>query len=329
VKFFFNIGITGVGSLIGQAIIKSIKKSKYLNSTLVGFEYFENTIGSYWVDRTYLLPDILKYDNLYEDWQAKIFEVAKNENLNIIFIGVDFELPLFDELKDRLLKELDCTVIISDKNTIDIADDKYLTYCFLKKNNLFYPKTFLPNEALTAIDNKDIDFPMIIKPRKGFRSRNVFIVRNLDELSQKLQSIPEPIIQELVGDEQSEYTCGVLALGDNKKTIALRRKLLDGNTSIAVFKYDFPDIIDEYLLSIADKLNIFGVCNFQLRIGGDGLPKVFEINARHSGTTYMRSLFGFNEVELIIDYVLNGQELDFNLKEGTVKRYFEEFFISD
>jgi carbamoyl-phosphate synthase large subunit len=58
-----------------------------------------------------------------------------------------------------------------------------------------------------------------------------------------------------------------------------------------------------------------------------GVPKIFEINARHSGTTYIRSLYGFNEVEYILEFILNKKELDFDMKEGKVQRYFDEFFV--
>ena len=58
-----------------------------------------------------------------------------------------------------------------------------------------------------------------------------------------------------------------------------------------------------------------------------GLPKIFEINARHSGTTYIRSLYGFNEVEYILELMLNDKEIDFEVKEGKVQRYFDEFFV--
>ena len=55
----YTIGITGTGSLIGQAVIKSIKKSSFKNEKLIGMDYFPNTIGSYWVDKNYVLLDIL------------------------------------------------------------------------------------------------------------------------------------------------------------------------------------------------------------------------------------------------------------------------------
>jgi carbamoyl-phosphate synthase large subunit len=154
------------------------------------------------------------------------------------------------------------------------------------------------------------------------------VVRNAGELNEKLTKIKDPILQELVGDASEEYTCGVIFFDHQvREMIALKRELRDGNTYSACHSRSFPRSMYDYIHEIATKLEPYGACNFQLRIDGNGIPKLFEINARHSGTTYMRSLFGFREVEYVIGYVL-GQEIPrFELREGLVKRYFEEMFI--
>lgn len=324
-----TIGITGTGSLIGQAIIKSIKQSSFKDSKLVGMDYFGDTIGSYWTDKNYILPDILDERMTEEVWFETVLSIITENNINILFIGVDFELYLFAKYKDTIEKRTSCRVVVSSKESIQIADDKYLTYKFLKENGLYYPVTFLGSEINQAIESGMIDFPMIVKPRNGYRSIDVFMVKDAEELHDKIQKISNPVIQECVGTKDTEYTCGVIAINDVKKSIVLRRDLKDGNTSSAYYQKDFPEIITKYILDVADKLNIFGVCNFQLRLDKDGIPKIFEINSRHSGTTYMRTLFGFNEIEFILEYILNKKVIDFHLKEGTVKRYYEEFLIQN
>ena len=58
--------------------------------------------------------------------------------------------------------------------------------------------------------------------------------------------------------------------------------------------------------------------------------KIFEINARHSGTTYFRMLFGYNEIDLILNYYFPLSNLKrANLREGTAIRYYEEAFINN
>lgn len=324
------IGITGTGSLVGQAIIKSIKKSAFKNEKLIGMDYFENTIGSYWTDKNYILPDILDKNITQTDWLESVITIIKNEKLEVLFIGVDFELHLFAKYKEMIEDKTFCFIVVSPDETVSIADDKYLTYEFLKKNNLHYPATFLYDNIDEAINNNEIDFPMIIKPRNGYRSIDVFLVKNNEELEDKIKIVSNPVIQECIGTSETEYTCGVISFdNDVKESIVLRRDLKDGNTSTTYLRHDYPEVIKEYIEETSRKLGQFGVCNFQLRVDKNGVPKIFEINARHSGTTYIRSLYGFNEVEYTLEYLLNKREITFDITEGTVKRYFEEFLVKE
>ena len=143
-----------------------------------------------------------------------------------------------------------------------------------------------------------------------------------------INDVENPIIQECIGNDVDEFTCGTIYLNNEiKEIIVLRRSLKEGNTFISNYRNDFPEIITTYIKAVTECLKPFGACNFQLRLDKNGLPKIFEINSRHSGTTYIRSLFGFKEIEYILNYLLFHKETKFKLKEGTVVRYFDEFFV--
>lgn len=320
-----NIGVTGIGSLIGQALIKSINRSNLKNKiNVIGFDYFHETVGSFWIDDEYIMPDILKPEVTTKEWLEFIVKVIIDKNIKLIFIGVDFELPIFANHKDYIEKKTGTIVMVSSSKIIDIANDKYKTYEFLKNNNFFYPESYLPNK----LNYDNLHYPLIVKPRKGARSRNVFKVNNKSELLKAIAHIDNPIIQEYIGKDFEEFTCGTIYLENElKKIIVLRRSLKDGHTYISNYKNDYPQIITKYLSEIAECLKPFGACNFQLRLDRKGIPKIFEINARHSGTTYIRSLFGYKEIEYIINFLLFNKEVEFELTEGTVIRHYEEFFI--
>ena len=76
-------------------------------------------------------------------------------------------------------------------------------------------------------------------------------------------------------------------------------------------------------MEVANALRPFGPCNFQLRLKG-GEPWIFEINARCSGTTYARTLAGFNEPRMVADHVLAGTAPAYEIREITVLRYWNE-----
>ncbi|MES2808653.1 MAG: ATP-grasp domain-containing protein, partial [Bacteroidota bacterium] len=255
------------------------------------------------------------------DWVKAIEDVIISQGLKVLFVGVDFELPVFAKYKQQIENKTGCIVIVSNEDVISIGNDKYLTYLFLKNNGLNYPQTYLPAEC----NFSKLIFPLIVKPRVGARSVGVYKVRSMDELNAALQKVNGPIIQELVGDDSTEYTCGIISVnGKLQRSIALNRSLKDGNTFISEFKEEYPEAIYNYISSIAEKLGAFGACNLQLRLDENGVPKLFEINPRHSGTTYIRSLFGYNEVIFILKFLIENKEIEFNLKPGKVIRHFEE-----
>ena len=321
----YKIGVTGVGSLIGQGIIKSIIRSQYSkNYCIIGFDYFKDTVGSFWCHKNYILPDILK-EELVEKWLQTIIQIINDEKIQIMFIGIDFELPLFAKYKAHIEIQTSCKVIVNNSSVIEIGNDKYKTYEFLKNSGLTYPETFLPNDC----DFDKLIYPVIIKPRVGARSIGVSKVNSASELNKALAEAKDPIIQEYIGDDSTEYTCGVIKLNEHKeKIIVLNRTLRQGNTFLSEYKKDFPIVIYDYLHEITNKLQPYGATNYQLRLDRNEIPKLFEINPRHSGTTYMRTLFGYNEVIYILKNILEGIDLEFDLKEGKAMRFYDEVLIN-
>jgi carbamoyl-phosphate synthase large subunit len=321
-----NIGVTGTGSLIGQSIIKSITRSHRISDkiNIIGFDYFKETVGSFWCNRNYILPDILDKQVSEIQYIEFLISIIKENRIRILFVGVDFELYIFSEYKDYIFSKTECVVMVSDKDVIEIADDKYKTFEFLVRNNLPAPESWVIE---TLPDN--LNYPLIVKPRKGARSVGVQLVKNEFELNTAINHTHNPIIQEYIGTEETEFTCGIIYFENQlKHSIALNRSLKGGNTYISNYSKNTNFLVYEYISKISSALKPFGSCNFQLRISGDGTPKLFEINARHSGTTYIRSLFGYMEVEYICEYILNNNEIKFNTKDGKVVRYYDEFFLN-
>jgi carbamoyl-phosphate synthase large subunit len=317
-----KIGITCVGSLIGQGIIKSIQQCDLADKVeMIGFEYLEGSAGSYWIDKTYIMPDIWKESVSHEDYISELIFLIKKENIKILFVGMGFELKMMAENRSRIENETGCIVIVSSTEVIDIGEDKYNTYKLLKYNGIPYPQTWLPEEI------NDVLYPAVLKPRTGTGSKGVFTVKNKDELIKRIPELNNPVIQENIGTKDVEYTCGILFLDDEVRTrICLRRYLKDGNTNIAYNSKDVPEGIFTYVEKIAKALKPFGPANFQLRLNENNEPRLFEINARFSGTTSMRPLFGINEVEYIIKYLLKMPLPVFHERYGRIVRYLENIF---
>jgi carbamoyl-phosphate synthase large subunit len=311
--------VTGAGALLGQGIIRSLRMAT-TPYEIVAVDPNPCAVGLYWADHAHLVP--FASDPNYLDRISKILEL---ERPAAVLIGTDVELLTFAKHKSELEPKYQTCVIVSSSEVISIADDKWLTYQFLASNGFPCPRSALI-ETIPAL-LQTCDFPLVVKPRKGARSVGMYIVRNKAELAFALKQVKEPIIQECVGTDDQEYTSGVLLDSARvaKAVVTMRRDLRDGNTYRA---YVEPNAsFDPLLARIAEKLGGMGPLNFQFRID-QGIPKIFEINARFSGTTPFRTHAGFNEVNYILRHHVLGESIpEPIICPVSVFRYWNEIIV--
>jgi carbamoyl-phosphate synthase large subunit len=241
-----------------------------------------------------------------------------------VLVGTDVELMTFAQNRSDLEADYQTRVVVSSPRVISIADDKWLTYKFLKDNYFPYPKTTLIAGLTDFL--RECDFPLVVKPRVGARSAGVSLVKDDGELRAALALAHNPVIQECVATPDAEFTSGLLVVnGSVTAVVTMRRDLRDGNTYRA---YVQPNAAYNSLLAeVAAALGGFGPLNFQFRVA-DGVPKIFEINARFSGTTPLRALAGFNEVDVLLRHIILGEPIRTpQLRPYTILRYWSEIAV--
>ncbi len=313
-----NILVTGAGGGVGQGIIKSLKMINDLDINIIAADMSALATGLYASNKSYLVPACKS-----DDYLKRLEEIFKLENIHYYFPGTDVELEFCAINKKSIKDTFNVQVVISNLKAIKISDDKYKTYKFLKDNNFSYPETFLQND----VDKNIITYPIIMKPAIGCRSIGVGIVYNEEELKNRLVNEQGLVIQELIGNDDTEYTCTIVIV--NKKVsdvMILKRVLRSGDTFRA--QPIKSDTIAKYVTDVAIALNIDGSCNFQLRTDKSGIPKIFEINCRFSGTTPFCSQLGFNPVEFYLKNIMNlkyNYEIDYN---SIVLRNWSEVLVS-
>ena len=312
-----NILITGVGGALGQGVIKSLKMIKDMNIRTVAADMSEFATGLYATDAAYLV-DRCDSDK-YLETLSKIF---KKESIDFYIPGTDVELKFCAINKKLIMDEFNVHTIISSIEVIDISENKYKTSSFLRENGFNYTKT----DYLKDVDLKSIEFPVIVKPSVGYRSIGVYKVNNLTELKPHLENTKGIIMQEYIGNEDTEYTCTVVKIGDElSPVLALKRVLRSGDTYRA--EPVESELIEKYISGVASKLEIDGGCNFQLRLDKLGEPKIFEINSRFSGTTPFCAQIGFNPVEFYLKRSL-GLESTVSVDYSSILlRYWSEVVV--
>ena len=143
--------------------------------------------------------------------------------------GSEVELGVLSRIPD-VIEQWGAVLLANPARIVEIGDDKWLTFSFLQEHGIGTPVSSLI--PLSEEFRTSVKFPLIIKPRRGHASENVFTVTNQHELEIlqayfEAKSI-EPIVQELVGDRAIEFTASVLTgrNGELLGWIAMRRNLL-------------------------------------------------------------------------------------------------------
>lgn len=112
-----------------------------------------------------------------------ILDICKRDKVGILISLNDLELPI---LADNIpkFKAIGVKPIVSSKDVIDICFDKLKTAKFVEDLGLKAPKTFVSlDQAINAVKNGELKFPLILKPRWGSGSIGIEEVEDLEELT--------------------------------------------------------------------------------------------------------------------------------------------------
>lgn len=314
--------VTSAGALLGQGIIRSLQNCTVCRPYIIACDPDPRSPGLYWNKGSRLLP--FAKDPYFID---KFADLLDEERPDAVCIGTDSELSLLAPKKEELENAFSTKIIVSSPEVIQIADDKYLTAEFMKDNGFAAPDSRLPGKEQELVSK--YGFPLIVKPRNGARSIGLHKVENREQLSAAIAEVRDPVIQECVASDAEEYTAGALYFdGECKATIVMRRDLRDGNTFRA-YVDQYPEL-NEQIRLMCNTLKPFGPANFQFRLPKDGQARVFEINARFSGTTPLRMHANFNELDMILGHLFfNRPIVQPNIPKLTIMRHWTETVITD
>lgn len=338
-----NVVIAGVGSAgTGREIMKAFQmvKERY---KIIATDMSSKSLGIHDTQNRYVIPSAES-----NEYINALLKICKKENAAVLVPGSDKELEKISENREKFECE-GIIVLVNPKDVIQKCLDKFELTNFLHKKGIKCPKHTLYN------NEKDIDeidfFPIIIKPKSGGGSKNVFFAQDKEEAKFFCKYLIkyglEPIIQEHVGNYQEEYTVGILYADNGRllSSIAMKRILTGGlSTRQSVVN---PETNEKYVISsgisqgivedfvevrktgekIAKIIGADGPINIQCRKTENGIIP-FEINPRFSGTTGGRALLGYNEPDILCRYRL-WKEIPEKIehKFGYVLRDLSEKFI--
>lgn len=283
-----NLLIFPSGSGVSKEIFDSLKYIRWI--TIFGMDSDENNFSYYQFENIILEAPFIKDE---KETIQFIKEKIKKYNIDCIY-------PSFDNIIYFLKKyecELGVKIIAPELNTCEICLSKKKTYD-LFKDIILTPKVIELNNENSSItfniyDNKNLIFPIFIKPECGYGSRDSYKINNIEEYIFYANKRNDLIVCEYLPGE--EYTVDCFSSKQNGLLFCearTRTKTLNG-MSILTKSIDIPEakIIAN---KIIEKLNFIGAWFFQIKKNIKGEYTLLEIAPRIPGAMCLHRNMGIN-----------------------------------
>lgn len=287
------------GSLTSAYIIKAIKEASHV---AVASDISSDVASHFLADGFILMPS--KNDpNLWD----KVLKILIDEKVDMVIPSLDEMLLGWSQRKKEFFQH-GIKIIISKKETIQIFQDKWLTYKFFKKNGIPTPQTSL----------KQV-YPLV-KPRKGRGAAGIAITSNPIDMSGMISQ------EEIKGEE---YTVDVFCDKNSHPVYIVPRKRLrvrDGK-STAGLVVNHHEII-QWVQKICEAAHFLGPINIQCFVNGKGI-RFTEVNSRIAGGMALGFAATENWINLIVEHFIDNKTIDPKPVQYGMRmlRYYAEIFV--
>lgn len=270
-----------------------------------------------------------------DDYINQTLTICRKYNVNVVISLNDLELPVLAKSRE-LFEDMGIKLVVSSQDVIDICFDKYKTAEYVLSLGLKTPKTFIDyKEALNAIRNGELIFPLVLKPRWGSGSIGIEFVDNLDEMemvyNMLLKKIKEGILSAaskgndyiLVQEKISGLEYGLDIMNDlcgRNVAVSVKQKLSmrAGETDKAV-TVDNVDVRNIGKI-IGSELKHIGNLDCDI-LERDGEYYVLELNPRFGGGYPFSHEAGVNMPKAIIEWS-KGNDVDSSILQPQYGKMF-------
>lgn len=244
-------------------------------------------------DGRFILPRPVDNEQQYVEELTKL---CLAQNIGIVIPVIDPEIFILSKYREKMLQK-GINVIVSNKRVLDICYDKLKMNNFLSDNGFLVPKTYTCVKAFEKdLNEKTIQFPVIVKPVFGSGSVETYIVDNLEKAKTLFHD--GMMIQEVL--KGVEHGCDVFNTLEKepvrcvvKKKISMRSGETDKSVTM-----DRKDL-QQLGIELGKKLGHIGNLDFDVFDTEKG-PYIIDINPRFGGGYPATHAAGSNHLELLV-----------------------------
>ncbi len=237
-----------------------------------------------------------------------IINLIKTGNYDLVFAHFDFSARILADNKEELSKY--SKIYSNDKDIFNAASDKENVMKVCMDNNIPCPKTYFDIDTIEKLKQKEIEFPILIKPRNMYGARGVHSFSSIEEIYEYVISkkidLTEYVIQEYIPLGSTVMAGihfvdkrGILKSGCLYKCDHLYPE--DGGTSTLNSLLDRPDI-EQTCERLIQMMGLKGIIGIDLMIDKrDNIGKVIEINIRPPHAATIAFVGGINLAQQILE----------------------------
>ncbi len=314
--------VTGLGAVIGQGIVKSLRHDgEYV---VIGLDRRYTPYGAH-------LCDVFVEKPCSEDspayWEF-LRSLVREHDIKLVIPGIEQDVFFFHDQRARLA-ELGVPVVLNAPEVIELGRDKWRLFQFLEREGAYAIPTVIQGaweDCLQALG----EAPFLFKPRRGSGGKGQALIADVEDFEYlRRTSESDFMVQQLVGADDEEYTVAVFGFGDGESgpPAMMRRRLGPGGATWQAETVLHDGAIEEAVKVLTRRLRPLGPTNYQFRREGDRLY-LLEINPRISASTSLRAALGYNEAGMCLRYFLHGERpVEVTLAAGQAVRYVEDHVV--
>lgn len=237
-----------------------------------------------------------------DNYIPQLLEICKKENVGMIIPTIDTELRVLSQHKAVFLQH-QIYLIVSDESFVSSCRDKRELNHFFDKHSIHYPK---------PIDKTQPSFPLFIKPYDGSLSQDIYLIREVSELTEYHLTNPKFMFMEYVDPVlYKEYTVDCYYNKDHQLCCAVPRERIavrSGEIHKGVTdKNDIVNYLKSKIETIEGAIGCVTVQVFYNKTDKDVIA--IEINPRFGGGYPLSYAAGANYPKMLIEEYLEQKSI--------------------
>ena len=246
----------------------------------------------------------------YDKSEKYIVKLIKTGRFDMVLPLVDFSASILAKHKEELSKY--AIICVSDKEVFEKSQDKLQVMEICIKNGIPCPKTLVGISSIKEIVESNIQFPIVIKPRRGCGAKGFHKILNSNELEKVVSenniNLIDMVVQECLPIDSALISDNIFIDKEGKiKSSFLYRchrfYPLTGGTGTFNMTFDRADVHKE-CANLVKIMGLRGCVGVDLMIDPrDNTAKVIEINPRILACSKIGFVAGVNQAYQLIEDV--------------------------